>query len=1226
QHLVKLNGKHYLVEGVPYSWLTTATLPVTIDYELRSGGISGNETWLSGKTYYVSGPVTVNNGYTLVIRGNAIVKFAGNGQINVASGAKIIAWGSKFNYVLFTSTNDDSVGETTPHGQGSPYYPWAIQLQSGSSEWSRIRYCKIRYAGEGIIIRNNLVSSNQIQNNVIRDGMGTCGIRVTGNAVLKNNLIVYPGTFGVLVISGGTAIIQLNTIEGGWNGIRVESNSYASVTDTLISNATYSLYSSSNCTLNHNYNFFYRAPLGPGISLAANEQSKNDEVDNPFEISANGAYYLKQNTNLCMDRGSINAQAAGMQGKTTKIPTAITENITAENNTWNKVARDAGVVDIGYHYDPVDIIIKPTSSNNLDVAGSNVSLAIDSGVVVSFYRENSSNQKRLRIRAGAQLFAVGCDTAFIQFTSLYATSDLIQSPFRGGLDVQDYTGVYLRDTANRECNLQFCEFQYARYGLRIYEDLNLNRPIQNNIFQQNLYGLVLHHTLNAVNNQFMNNRYGVSVGNYALFSQYGVPNRMVSYIQSNTFYANDTAVWVKSDVTGKQVIVRIENNIITSNLAGCIGQIENSGILQAETRNNLYWNNELNVDGTSILVNNSNTENKDIINDSCPMLVHKARLSANERIIQYPQDGFYLAQRSGDASRFPFRQYDLVNIDVSGLTEGMEMGNFIRVYASNSYNSETLLGSYYRDDVGYTYGDGEVNWGNILIELDGYWKIYSGDYITLTFAFGGTVHVYLPQMYYAEGQFHFWVAQDGSSYYSRSDRGVGNPNQDAYFAMQWDMPNITGKNQGDTGLAMSAYDGRYARYGNQAQARSPAVDKGAVKVTPAIVANTNQDVNYTLFASLGWTNTEDTNSTTRDSQTTIRVIPAQISPDHTDPIGRLDLGYHYRNGVTYVTEAFGLFTAVVNPGTSEATTLIFYPYHYNASYLGEQNDITSGLLNISDLNHTSVVAFAAQGSIPRLGYADEYNALGFHEANTPITRVVQTAGSVAPSVFPPTPWIGFNENYCTSVDAGASPSTGTTFIVCAARSGYFEKDDGKNYDHVWIRVYRYDSATKEWHPVASLAEDWEQYGPTAGWMWWISDLAIAADDSTVWIAFRRDHRISEPQQWDRYEYDILATFVPSHSYTPLSAVDFDVIKYWEPSTETITAGLDMTFDEKILPAGDVRLVYKNENDQVISLRCETRRTEHRILPIEETIVSVNETGERPRIAYNPNDPTGDTKR
>ena len=81
------------------------------------------------------------------------------------------------------------------------------------------------------------------------------------------------------------------------------------------------------------------------------------------------------------------------------------------------------------------------------------------------------------------------------------------------------------------------------------------------------------------------------------------------------------------------------------------------------------------------------------------------------------------------------------------------------------------------------------------------------------------------------------------------------------------------------------------------------MDKGAVKTTTLTGGTTYR---YSIFASLGNTNTNGT----ADNSSTYRLIPATLSTSTIDPIGRLDVGYHYNGSVVYTTDVFGNISTV----------------------------------------------------------------------------------------------------------------------------------------------------------------------------------------------------------------------------------------------------------------------------------------------------------------------------
>ena len=204
KHIVRQGEHTYLVEGVPYSWLQSAQYPVTLDYELRTGGQSDNEVWKSGNTYYITGDYSINNGYTLVIEGGTVCKYSTGRRITVNSGGTIIAKGDKFNYVLFTSAKDSSIGEIVLAGTpAASDYSYAINISYLASS-SRIEYCKIGYANIAIGVYGGPASASlSIQNNILRTGATGIDIEAYPTVNIQNNLISLMNNYGLYMTDNG---------------------------------------------------------------------------------------------------------------------------------------------------------------------------------------------------------------------------------------------------------------------------------------------------------------------------------------------------------------------------------------------------------------------------------------------------------------------------------------------------------------------------------------------------------------------------------------------------------------------------------------------------------------------------------------------------------------------------------------------------------------------------------------------------------------------------------------------------------------------------------------------------------------------------------------------------------------------------------------------------------------------------------------------------------------
>ncbi len=1053
KQIYQADGHLYLLEGVPYSWVQSSQYPITLDYQTLSGSQTGNEVWKSENTYYLSGPYTVGSPWSLAIEGGTVIKFSKGALIIVPSNSKIIAKGDKFSFIMFTSTNDSTVGVATPTWASAPApgdYTTAIYLEPSSSTTSWIEYCKIAYAMNGLKIQTQL--NNPVENNIIRlcsaaDVWVSNG--VSNGVTLLNNLILGQAGYGIYGYNTTTtAYINAlnNTVDGFTTGIYAYATTgpgpYLSCKNNLITNGAFGLYAGNSTFFGtHWYNKFYdvATPWFGVIQTTGENIIAISSTGGPlYSSSPNGSYYLNQSYNVNRSSsgsfsGDSSASVYGLDTKTTETATLILSNIT-NSTTWSLVPRDTGtgddVVNIGYHYDPVDVIIGNSSTNDQIYISGTVN--ISTGAVISFFRSDTTTNAELYVTNGGGILLSAASTtnaALVEFTSIYATGSLHAMPLRGGLDSQDYyCGIFRESGSNPESSIQYARFQYAYAGVLSLDTQNIDQPIQNNVFQSNQYGVYFNgFSGNVVNNLFINDSVGIVCKN-------NTNPRQVHYLQSNTFYGNQTGVLIVNlSASTCTTVVRLENNIFEGNGAGAWG-LNNSTCswISIETRNNVYYDNNTNVDGTYVSVNTTGGDNADITGSN-PMLVHQTQLSSTTFLSSTTHDGFYLAQNSGDASRFPLQISSVsgmsfsfastppsgVKITVSSYTNGLS-GSVQLGYAT------TLNGG------GWSYTSTGSGLGNILITLNAGangWTISSTDSIILMFG-SDSIRVYLLKVSVYEGQVRYWAALDGSIYYSTP--GPTGLYEDAWYAMEYDS----------SGLAHSAYS---------AGGRSAAVDKGSVKVT-TINSTTYR---YTTMASLGSTNTNGT----ADNSSTYRIIPATLSTSTIDPIGRLDIGYHYNGNVVYTTDVFGNISTVYSGETVLMT-------ESNTNFIG--NDVVSGAWNSNTLVDQSMVLYGngCHTSSLYLG------GCGYHVLNTPINNQLVTVNGIESEPFP-----GI-------ASLAVSPFDNT--IV-----GGVVYSDLTNH----LRIYKYLSDTSGWTLLGLLdiASTYPSY---------IADLSLSVgQDSDVWVTW-----------------------------------------------------------------------------------------------------------------------------
>ncbi len=274
---------------------------------------------------------------------------------------------------------------------------------------------------------------------------------------------------------------------------------------------------------------------------------------------------------------------------------------------------------------------------------------------------------------------------------------------------------------------------------------------------------------------------------------------------------------------------------------------------------------------------------------------------------------------------------------------------------------------------------------------------------------------------------------------------------------------------------------------------------------------------YSIFASLGNTNTNGTS----DNSSTYRIIPATLSASTIDPIGRLDVGYHYNGNVVYTTDVFGNISTVY----SGETVLMM---EANTNYIG--NDVVSGTWNSNNLVDQSMVLYSNGCHTSSLYLAGG----GYHVPNTPINnQLVMGAGS------PSAPFPGI-------ASLAVSPFDNT--IV----GGVVYNDLNSH-----LRIYKYLSDTSGWTLLGLLdiASTYPSY---------IADLSLSVgQDSDVWVTW----------DWNVQNANILYATRVSLSASGATLNNNVLISNWNGLGEGHS--ISMTYD----PQGggtSIRLVFLNE--------------------------------------------------
>jgi len=211
------------------------------------------------------------------------------------------------------------------------------------------------------------------------------------------------------------------------------------------------------------------------IDLDADAQHNLTETGNPFVANANGSYYLTTQT-IFRNAGDITA--AGLSGKTTTAATTATGRIKTEHEIassefWSLIQRNGDtpnevMIDLGYHYEPVDIII--ARYGGVYVTGSGTVHGVP-GLTVAFSHEVQLPQwQGFAASDGGSLDMRGTGPEPIRFASTLACGDKIGS--RSCEAVPGLTplfgGVAVSGNPAGSGTFEYCTIENAFNGLSLW--------------------------------------------------------------------------------------------------------------------------------------------------------------------------------------------------------------------------------------------------------------------------------------------------------------------------------------------------------------------------------------------------------------------------------------------------------------------------------------------------------------------------------------------------------------------------------------------------------------------------------------------------------------------------------------------------------------------------------------------------------------------------------------
>ena len=365
---------------------------LVIDYTARLVS-TNNMVFRSDTTYYLSNLVSLSG--TTIIEGGTVVKFAGAGIEQTAGAVECRT--DAYRPAVFTSTEDNSVGETIPGSSNNPsvcyndlpfacnFYFYVFGL--GGTEF---KYMHLRYAHMGLMFEVSGAPDRVSHSQFMR---GQYALYGDGATIELRNVLMYE--------------IQKGIIGSYFDGFAEHLTVHHCdklVDDYGSASAAFAL---TNCLLVYLTNW--------GISTITNT-NKVVKVDNAavFQTVGAGAHYLAGETYRHEGTTNIspNLLAELRRQRTTYPPYVLTNTITHSTNLKAIVPRSTNAPDLGWHYAAVDFAANAFTVTN------NSTLNITAGTAIALFGERA-----ITLPDGGRILCEGTPLARNHFVRFHAVQE-----------------------------------------------------------------------------------------------------------------------------------------------------------------------------------------------------------------------------------------------------------------------------------------------------------------------------------------------------------------------------------------------------------------------------------------------------------------------------------------------------------------------------------------------------------------------------------------------------------------------------------------------------------------------------------------------------------------------------------------------------------------------------------------------------------------------------------
>jgi hypothetical protein len=340
---------------------------------------------------------------TTTIEGGTVIKYTNN-YVNPSSitvHSTLLYQTAPYRPAIFTSKDDNSVGERIPGTTGSPglvvYSTYLYWKTGGTASNLRMAYSWNGFtsdvADQEVWDCQFVNCSHPLTALSTTTTMGLHNVLMTMDGSINNttNPCTCPPA-GITILSTTLHCYGENiTADLGskyyalyYSGYSPGTNTAFSLTNSIVIAASANPYTwggSPTSVTTSNNAVYYTNSLPAGV----------------FQTVGAGHYYLADNTYRNQGVTNISAQLlTDLQTKTT-FPPLVYSNITASTNTtlFPQAQRDTDTPDLGYNYDPIDYVVDLYSITN-------ATLTLTNGVAIASYNEHG-----IQVQDGSSIVSIG---------------------------------------------------------------------------------------------------------------------------------------------------------------------------------------------------------------------------------------------------------------------------------------------------------------------------------------------------------------------------------------------------------------------------------------------------------------------------------------------------------------------------------------------------------------------------------------------------------------------------------------------------------------------------------------------------------------------------------------------------------------------------------------------------------------------------------------------------